>query len=148
MISRRKFIAASAGTIGAAMTLPAWRSMAAEDAPFRLIEPKPGTAPLAGVDKPPVFIWGYQGSVPGPMIRVKRGEKVRVRLKNGLKQPTTIHWHGLRIANAMDGVPAVQDPVEPGETFTYEFTVEEAGSYWYHPHMRTYEQLDRGSTAC
>jgi FtsP/CotA-like multicopper oxidase with cupredoxin domain len=92
----------------------------------------------------PTEVWSYNGLVPGPLLQARVGQTVRVIFTNNLDEPTTIHWHGLRIANAMDGVPAVQDPVEPGETFTYEFTVEEAGSYWYHPHMRTYEQLDRG----
>ena len=89
-------------------------------------------------------VMAYNGQLPGPLLQARVGDTMRIVFENQLDESTTIHWHGLRIANAMDGVPAVQDPVEPGETFTYEFTVEEAGSYWYHPHMRTYEQLDRG----
>ena len=145
MISRRKFIAAGAGTLGAAMALPPWRSMAAGGDAYQVLEPKPGTAPLAGVDKPGVSVWGYQGTVPGPLIRVKRGEKVRVRLKNGLAQPTTIHWHGIRIDNAMDGVPGLtQDAVQPGKTFDYSFIAPDAGTYWYHSHAKTWEQVARG----
>ncbi len=89
-------------------------------------------------------VMAYNGQLPGPMLQAREGDTMRVVFENQLDEATTIHWHGLRIENAMDGVPAVQDPVEPGETFIYEFKVEEAGSYWYHPHMRTYEQLDRG----
>ena len=145
MISRRKLLAAGGGALGAAMALPPWRAWAAEDMSFRILEPKPATAPLAGVDKPGVSIWGYQGTVPGPMIRVKRGERVRVRLKNGLEQPTTIHWHGIRIANAMDGVPGLtQDAVKPGASFDYSFIAPDAGTYWYHSHAKTWEQVARG----
>ncbi len=89
-------------------------------------------------------VLAYNGQLPGPLLQARVGDTMRVVLENQLDESTTIHWHGLRIANEMDGVPAVQDPIEPGETFTYEFTVEEAGSYWYHPHMRTYEQMGRG----
>ncbi|MGI9382012.1 MAG: multicopper oxidase family protein, partial [Methyloligellaceae bacterium] len=75
----------------------------------------------------------------------KRGAEVWVRLKNQLPQPTTIHWHGIRIVNAMDGVAGLtQDPVPPGETFDYRFRVPDAGTYWYHPHNRSWEQLARG----
>jgi FtsP/CotA-like multicopper oxidase with cupredoxin domain len=145
MISRRHFITTGAGILGAALALPSWRTMAAGDAAFRILEPKPGTAPLAGVDAPAVSVWGYQGQVPGPVIRVKRGEAVRVRLKNGLEQPTTIHWHGIRIDNAMDGVPGLtQDAVQPGKTFDYSFTPPDAGTYWYHSHAKTWEQVARG----
>ncbi len=126
------------------MALPPLRAMAAGDASFRVLEPKPGTAPLAGVDAPPVSVWAYGGSVPGPVIRVKRGERVRVRLKNGLAQPTTIHWHGVRIDNAMDGVPGLtQDAVQPGRTFDYSFIAPDAGSYWYHSHDKPWEQIAR-----
>ena len=83
--------------------------------------------------------------LPGPMIRVKRGEKVRVRLKNGLKQPTTIHWHGIRIDNAMDGVPGLtQDAVKTGASFDYSFIAPDAGTYRCHCHAKTWEQVARG----
>ncbi len=145
MISRRTFLGAGAGVVGAAIIGPSWHVAAAEDAPFLLLEPKPATAPLAGVGKPAVSVWGYQGTVPGPLIRVRRGERVRVRLKNGLEQPTTIHWHGIRINNAMDGVPGLtQDAVAPGGVFDYSFIAPDAGTYWYHSHDKTWEQVARG----
>ncbi len=147
MLSRRQFIATSA----ASLLVPAWSARAASlisaasDGSFMVLEPKPATAPLAGTDKPPVNIWGYQGSVPGPLIRVKKGGRVRVRLKNGLSQPTTVHWHGIRIDNAMDGVPGLtQDAVQPGKTFDYSFIAPDAGTYWYHSHAKTWEQVARG----
>ncbi len=88
--------------------------------------------------------WAYNDQVPGPLIQARVGDTLRVIFTNDLDEPTTIHWHGLRIDNEMDGVPAVQDPVQPGDTFTYEFVLPEAGSYWYHPHVRGHEQVERG----
>jgi len=90
-------------------------------------------------------VWSYNGQVPGPTLRLRHGQTLRVRLVNGLPQPTTIHWHGVRVPNAMDGVPHVtQEPVEPGGEFVYEFTPKDAGTYWYHPHVRSAEQVERG----
>jgi FtsP/CotA-like multicopper oxidase with cupredoxin domain len=87
---------------------------------------------------------GYNGSVPGPVIEVVRGDTLRVRFQNDMDMPTTIHWHGLRVPQAMDGIDQMEDPVQPGETFVYEFEVKDAGFYWYHPHMQTTETLERG----
>jgi FtsP/CotA-like multicopper oxidase with cupredoxin domain len=83
--------------------------------------------------------------VPGPVIRVKQNEEVKVRFKNSIEQDSTIHWHGIRIDNKMDGVAGLtQEPIAPGESFDYRFTVPDAGTYWYHPHNRTWEQVARG----
>lgn len=82
-----------------------------------------------------VTAFTYNGSVPGPMIRVMEGDRVRIVVKNELPAATTIHWHGVEVPNAMDGVPGVtQDPIQPGETFTYEFTAKPAGTFLYHSH--------------
>ena len=90
-------------------------------------------------------VWAYNGTVPGPVLRVRLGEEVRVDLVNDLPQPTTIHWHGVRVPNAMDGVPGVtQPPIEPGERFTYQFVPKDAGTFWFHPHVRGSEQIERG----
>ena len=90
-------------------------------------------------------LWSFNGTTPGPEIRVRRGDRVRVRLINELPQPTSIHWHGIRIANAMDGVAGLtQDPVPPGETFEYDFVVPDTGTYWYHAHNKSWEQVARG----
>lgn len=91
-----------------------------------------------------VEMFGYNGLVPGPLIRVRAGDELVVHFHNGLDQPTTIHWHGLRIPADMDGSPRIQSPVEPGGDFTYRFVVPEAGSYWYHPHVRAHEQIEAG----
>jgi len=87
----------------------------------------------------------YNGRIPGPEIRVKEGERIRVLLKNGLAEPTTIHWHGVDVPAPMDGVPGVsQNPVQPGETFIYEFDARPAGTRWYHTHFEEHRQLDLG----
>ena len=102
-------------------------------------------AKIALLDGRPLDVWAYNGQVPGPTLRVRLGDTVRVRFTNELPQPTTIHWHGVRVPNAMDGVPGVtQPPIQPGETFVYEFTPKDAGTFWFHPHLRSSEQIERG----
>ena len=93
-----------------------------------------------------VTAFAYNGQVPGPQIRVSAGDRIRVILTNHLTQPTTIHWHGMTVPNSMDGVPYVtQDPVMPGKTFTYQFTVEDPpGTYLYHSHFNSTEQVGNG----
>ncbi len=90
-------------------------------------------------------VWTYNGTVPGPVIRIKLGETLQLKLTNHLTQPTTIHWHGVRVPNAMDGVPGVTQPaIQPGESFTYQFTPKDAGTFWFHPHVNAAEQIERG----
>ena len=92
-------------------------------------------------------IWGYDGRVPGPVLRAKAGEEVSVRLVNKLDQPTSLHWYGVRIDNAMDGVVGLtQKPVMPGATFDYRFKVPDSGLYLYRPYVApfTSEQSARG----
>lgn len=146
-LSRRTFLA-GAGTVVTALALPSI-SRAAESTlspdGFRLLRARPGTAAVRGSDQPPTPIWGYDGQVPGPTLRIKRGNELKVRLVNELKQPTVIHWHGLRLPNAMDGVPHMtQAPVEVGKTFDYRFPVQDAGTFWYHSHLYSSEQMERG----
>ena len=87
----------------------------------------------------------YNGQIPGPELRLKEGERVRIVLKNSLPEPTTIHWHGVDVPNPMDGVPGItQKPVQPGETFVYEFEARPAGTRWYHTHFQEHRQLDLG----
>jgi FtsP/CotA-like multicopper oxidase with cupredoxin domain len=89
--------------------------------------------------------WTYNGGLPGPLIRLRLGDRLIVRFTNRLPQPTTIHWHGLRVPNDMDGVPGVSQPeVRPGESFTYDFPVLDAGLYWYHPHVMSAAQVGFG----
>ena len=92
-----------------------------------------------------VTAFTYNGTVPGPMIRVTEGDQVRIVVKNELPDPTTIHWHGVEVPNAMDGVPDVtQDAIQPGETFTYEFTAKPAGTFMYHSHFEGDVQVNAG----
>ena len=80
-------------------------------------------------------VWGYNGSMPGPTIEAVEGDRVRVIVHNELPESTTIHWHGLEVPNRMDGVHGVtQDPIKPGATFTYEFTLHQNGTFFYHSH--------------
>lgn len=88
--------------------------------------------------------YAYNGKVPGPTLRAKVGDTVVVDLYNGLDEATTIHWHGLSVPAEMDGVTWLADPVEPGETFTYTFTVDRPGTYWYHPHLDVSAQISAG----
>ena len=90
-------------------------------------------------------VWSYNGIVPGPEIRIKLGDTLKINFTNNLPQQTTIHFHGVRVPNAMDGVPGVtQEPIEPGGKFVYEFTPKDAGTFWFHPHVRSSEQVERG----
>lgn len=90
---------------------------------------RPATTP----DAPQTGHWSYDGRLPGPTLRVKRGEELRVRLINELAEPTSIHWHGVRVPNAMDGVPELtQAAVAPGASFEYRFRPPDAGTFWYH----------------
>lgn len=94
--------------------------------------------------RPATRLWTYNGVLPGPRIEARVGDTVRVVLDNALPEPTTIHWHGLRVPAEMDGVLAMQSPIPPGGRFTYEFVVPDAGTFWYHPHLRSDEQVERG----
>ncbi|WP_270179820.1 multicopper oxidase family protein [Alkalihalobacillus sp. CinArs1] len=92
-----------------------------------------------------VNAWTYNGTVPGEPLRVTEGDYVRIHLKNELEVPVTIHWHGMILPNKMDGVPGLtQDAVQPGESFTYEFLANDAGTYWYHSHQHSSKQVDKG----
>jgi manganese oxidase len=89
--------------------------------------------------------WTYNGMVPGPLLRVTEGDRVRVVVKNELPDDTTIHWHGIEVPNAMDGVPGMtQAPIAPGETFVYEFEAKPAGTFWYHSHVDSDIQIGVG----
>ncbi|MGG1552359.1 multicopper oxidase family protein [Paenibacillus ferrarius] len=90
-------------------------------------------------------VWTFNNSVPGPQIRVKQGDTVKINLKNELPEPVTIHWHGVPVPNSMDGIPGVtQNAVQPGQSYTYEFKADVSGTYWYHSHQDSVNQLDRG----
>ena len=93
---------------------------------------------------PPTPVWTYNGVTPAPLVDTKVGDRLVVHFKNSLPEPTTIHWHGIRLPAAMDGTLAMQSPIPPGGTFTYEFTLKDAGLFWFHPHMRSDIQVQKG----
>jgi FtsP/CotA-like multicopper oxidase with cupredoxin domain len=138
-ITRRQFVAGAAALSAAGPTM----AFASEAAPE--LHAAPHKARLVSGNYPETAVWGYNGGTPGPVLRVRQGGRIARRFINGLSQASTVHWHGIRIANAMDGVPDLTQPVvKPGESFDYDFTVPDAGTYWYHPHNRTWEQMARG----
>ena len=100
----------------------------------------------------PAEVWAFRdgadpdavGTIPGPMLVANLGDHVVVHFRNDLPEPTTIHWHGLRVPNDADGTPASQLEVPPGGTYDYEMTIVDAGLYWYHPHVEADVQIERG----
>jgi len=94
-------------------------------------------APFKTID-----VWGYNGSCPGPTIQVTQGDRVRVIFENALPESTSMHWHGLEVPIEQDGVPWIsQKPVPPGGTYTYEFTVHQEGTFFYHAHSAMQEMI-------
>jgi FtsP/CotA-like multicopper oxidase with cupredoxin domain len=92
-----------------------------------------------------VNCWGYNGSSPGPMIEAVEGDRVRILVTNKLPAPTSVHWHGLLLPSGMDGVSGLsQRPIPPGETFKYEFTLKQHGTYMYHSHFDEMIQMGMG----
>ena len=110
-----------------------------------ILNARPGVSRLLGQGERLTKIWGINGLAPGPVIQAEQGKELWMRLHNLLPQPTSLHWHGIRIDNAMDGVAGLtQEPVAQGERFDYRFTAPDAGTYWYHSHNRSWEQVARG----
>jgi FtsP/CotA-like multicopper oxidase with cupredoxin domain len=90
-------------------------------------------------------VWTYDGELPGPLLRAKVGDRLIVHFKNSLPEPTSMHWHGLRVPNDMDGVPnEPAPPIEPGGSFDYDFVLPDAGTFWYHPHYDSAAQVGFG----
>lgn len=143
MIDRRRFLAGSAAL--GAMGIIAPRMGFAATKPTHVLRAAPSEAALMGPDRPKTAVWSFGKGSPGPVLRIPQGKPVHIRVENGLAEPTTVHWHGIRLDNAMDGVPNMtQDAIPVGESFDYRFTAPDAGTYWYHSHERTYEQVARG----
>ncbi|EPX82137.1 multicopper oxidase family protein [Salipiger mucosus] len=135
----RRDVLAGAASVAAA---PLLARAAPSPAP---LEARPGKVQLAPEGYDATEVWGYGGTAPGPVLRAPQGGRLERRLVNGLPQATTIHWHGIRIDNAMDGVPGLtQEAVPPGAQFDYAFDLPDAGTYWYHAHERSTEQVARG----
>ncbi|WP_341863801.1 multicopper oxidase family protein [Gymnodinialimonas sp. 57CJ19] len=143
MQDRRKFMATSAAAIGLfGAGLP---RVARANIPFESLEAMPASVQLAPDGYPRTDIWGYGGTAPGPVLRVAQGARLQRQFVNSLPQASAVHWHGIRIDNAMDGVPGLtQDAVAPGDSFNYDFEVPDAGTYWYHSHNQSTEQVARG----
>ena len=144
-VGRRAFLQQSAGIALAAAT-PAAYGQGTVVGQRIVLAAAATTQQLAPAQYPPTAVWAYNGTAPGPVVRVRQGERLRVRLANNLPgQDTTIHWHGVRVPVAMDGVPHVtQPPVRPGQVFDYEFVAADAGTFWYHSQFAAYEQVARG----
>ncbi len=110
-----------------------------------------GLATTEYLDGKPADVWAFRdgsgkgpGTIPGPMLEANVGDEVIVHFRNELPEPTTIHWHGLRLPAAMDGSTSTQSKIEAGQSFEYRFVVKDAGSFWYHPHVDGEKQLERG----
>lgn len=138
ILSRRTFLAGSAAA-GLSTFAPQVSALASD------LTAATSDLQLAPPEYPKTLLWTYNSLAPGPVIRARRGDRIKRRLVNSLPQDTTVHWHGIRIRHAMDGVPKFsQDPVQPGEDFLYDFVVPDAGTFWYHPHVQSWEQIARG----
>jgi len=88
--------------------------------------------------------WGFNEMVPGPTLAAEKGDRMVVKVTNNLQEPTVIHWHGIQLSASMDGTNSVQTPIAPGESFEYNFTVPDAGTFWYHSHQNEAVQMERG----
>lgn len=141
-VSRRRFLIAAAGAaLVAPLRLPAARAAGGE---IRITS-EPAKASLLGSGRAQTEAWAYNNTVPGPVVRLRQGEPARIVVENRITEDTTVHWHGMRVPNAMDGVPGLtQPPIKPGESFAYEFTPPDAGTFWYHSHADSLVQLGRG----
>ncbi len=143
--TRRAVLVGSAGAIAAAAAAGVRSSRAAAGTIDVNLIAAPTSQQIVPAQFPATGVWSFNGGVPGPEIRVRQGERMRIVVENRLDEETTVHWHGLRVPNAVDGVPHLtQRPIEPGERFVYEFAAPDAGTYWYHPHQRSSEQVGRG----
>ncbi|HEX3506458.1 MAG TPA: multicopper oxidase family protein [Xanthobacteraceae bacterium] len=141
--SRRTFLVRTAGLAATALLPGAARTQTS--LPEIQLTAAPNRWSLVSDSKLTTDLWCYGARIPGPEIRLRQGESARIVVRNDLPEATTVHWHGIRLPNAMDGVPGLtQQPIKPGEQFTYEFTPPDAGTFWYHPHADSLQQLGRG----
>jgi len=143
MPDRRQFLkAGAAGLLGASLLRPTSGRAAPKSIELTASN---GQVVFGDDQENATQVMFYNQSIPGPVIRIPQGRESIIRLRNALDEPTSVHWHGLRIDNAMDGVPDItQPPVMPGQQFEYRLTPPDAGTYWYHTHMRSWAQLALG----
>jgi FtsP/CotA-like multicopper oxidase with cupredoxin domain len=92
----------------------------------------------------PTQVWSYEGTVPGPLLEARVGDRLKVHFQNDLPETTTVHWHGVRLPAAMDGTLLMQTGIESGKGFEYSFTLKDAGLFWFHPHVRSDLQVEKG----
>jgi len=149
LLNRRTFLAGSAAAASAAGLFPAWAMSTSSGVAAK------GSGTLAGndlaitvaqhsfnVDGRVGQAVAMNGTIPGPLVRLKEGENVRIAVHNQLGEDTSIHWHGLLVPFQMDGVPGVSFPgIRAHSTFVYEFPVRQSGTYWYHSHSGLQEQV-------
>ena len=142
MLSRRKFLNLSMASL-ALTTLPSKIQSKQLIRNYRITaEITPHLFDEKGMSN---NLWLYNKQTPGPLLKAKQNEIIRIEFVNNLDEATTIHWHGIKNINKMDGVPYLtQDPVQPGETFIYEFPLKDAGTFWYHAHFETWKQIAKG----
>ena len=142
-LSRRTFLKSTA-----VFAQLGWLPMTARSAtqsPYQLVADKAQKRFITSVDSVDAEVWAYNGSVPGPVLRYRKGDTLSVEFLNLLDEGSTIHWHGIRNLFAMDGVAGLtQAPVAPGEKFQYQFPLADAGTYWYHSHTKAWSQVARG----
>jgi FtsP/CotA-like multicopper oxidase with cupredoxin domain len=141
-INRRQVLAGLAGA--STFSVAGFHRAVADDGYIELTA-RATKIKLKGQAGPDSDLMGYDGLVPGPTLRFTQGQVVRIRFRNELDVPTTVHWHGIRLDNAMDGVPGLtQHAVQPGGSFDYEFTPPDAGTFWYHAHVDSWNQVAGG----
>ena len=144
---RREFIL---GMTSTALGTPAFASLSDvastnQAAITRQFDVAPAKHRLGDANASDSDLWLYGNSSPGPLIRAKQHDRLSVTFNNRLPVGTSVHWHGIRIDNRMDGVAHLtQQPIASGESFTYDFTLPDAGTYWFHSHTRSWEQLAKG----
>jgi len=149
-IDRRRMLRGAA-LLGGGAALAAWTPAWARQISRGIAAPLPSVAGgdirleiawrTAMIDGRPFRAIGINGTTPGPLIRLREGQDVRLHVANRLDTPSSIHWHGLLVPPQFDGVPGVSFPgIDAGTTFLYEFPVKQAGTYWYHSHTGGQEQ--------
>ena len=141
-ITRRRFLQSSLAAASAAyFPAPVW----ATGAPLTLTAAQASKRLVPGADTSEATVWAFNQTVPGPLLRYTVGDTVSVDFANQLPEGSSIHWHGIRNINAMDGVAGLTQPaVQPAGSFRYEFPLPDPGTYWYHSHAKTWSQVARG----
>lgn len=145
LINRRQLL--KNGTLAASVALAPGLAAAVKSGPVTQysLKARQGQGYFLGAPFPSTPLWCYNQRIPGPEIRARQGDRLRILVTNDLAQDTTVHCHGIRLPIEMDGVPGLtQPPIKPDGTYVYEFDLPDAGTYWYHPHFNSPEQIGRG----